>query len=246
MGIPGAKRRPWYARETWPSIAALALAVVAGATAVVKEAFATEPSVSLLFLYGLGAVAGPSAAILRILQASYKDARDDKKDAPEDLRGCLHVIQRTICGYKGVVSPPDGWLRLTVHRVVGTDLEQVVDYVGSGDRGAGRLLPIAAGLIGASVRDRRPLIFERPRSVDQETWVEYLVHKMAIPRAQAQRTRQDRFAFMSIPIPGPRLDVLAVIYADAAEPGFFDETTQGLLLQGAVGVAHWINEHYYG
>jgi hypothetical protein len=184
------------------------------------------------------------AGVLNVLKSHYKDAKEDRNETPDDLRGCLHVILRVMAGRKGVADPPDGWLRLTVHRVDRGELEQVVDYVGSGDRGAGRRFRQSAGLIGAVLREKRPLVFERPLTLTWEGWVDYLVHKMNLPRDQALQTRKDRFAFMAVGIRDVRGNIAAVVYADAADPGFFDAVAQGIIVHGCIGLAQWVNERY--
>jgi hypothetical protein len=220
--------------------------LVAGVAAIVKEANAPTPSALLVALYGVGLVVGSALGVLNVLRALYKDAKEDKKESPEDLRGCLHVILRVMCGYKGVANPHDGWMRITVHRVDRTELEQVVDYVGSADRGSGRRLPSDAGLIGAVLSDesKRPLVFERPLDLGWELWVEYLVQMLKLPRDRALKTRRDRFSFLAVGIRDARGNVAAVVYADAAQPGFFDPTAQGIVLQGCIGLANWVNERY--
>jgi hypothetical protein len=222
----------------------VSLALTAGLTAIIKEALAATPNAMLIAVYSVGVGGGVLAGLLNVLKSHYKDAKDDRRDTPEDLRGCLHVILRVMCGRKGVADPPDGWMRLTVHRVAGDELEQVVDYVGSGDRGAGRRFRTNAGLIGAVLSEKRPLVFERPAALSWERWVEYLVQKMNIPREQALRTRKDRFAFMAVGMRDLRGSIAAVVYADAAEPGFFDGFAQGIIVHGCIGLANWVNERY--
>jgi hypothetical protein len=231
----------------WPSLIGVGIVLFAGSAALVKELNVTPPSVTLVALYSFGLMAGLLLGVLNVLRAHYKDRRQDRRESPEDLRGCLHVIVRTMCGYKGVTNPTDGWLRITVHRVVGQELEQIVDYVGSGDRGSGRRFPSGAGLIGAVLNDvsGRPLLFERPRDLAWDPWVEYLVHTMKMPRQKALQTRRDRFSCMAVPIRDPRGAIAAIVYADAAEPGFFDSSAQAILLHGCVGLASWVNERYF-
>jgi hypothetical protein len=245
-GIPGVSGRPWYAREAWASSPAAGLALVAAAAAFVQEAVAPNRHGSLLVIYGVGVLGGIAVVTLNLLRSRYKDAREDRKDSPDDLRGCLHVIFRVLSGYKGVVDPADGWLRIAVYRVDGAELEQVVDYVGSGDRGSGRRFPSNAGLIGAVLTDvgKRALVFSRPVDLPWELWVEYLVQIMKMPRASAIKTRRDRFSFMAVPIPSGRGNVAGVVYGDAGTPGFFDPVAQGLFVQGCIGLAKWVNERY--
>jgi hypothetical protein len=225
-------------------LAGVGLALTAGLAAIVKEGTMPSPNTALLMLYAFGIVGGGAAGALNVLKSHYKDVKEDKKESPEDLRGCLHVMLQVMCGRKGVGEPADGWMRLTIHRVAGAELEQVVDYVGSSDDGAGRRFPANAGLIGAVLAEKYPLVFERPASLPWDLWIEHLVLKMNVPREQALRTRKDRFAFMAVGIRDLRGNIAAVVYADAAEPGFFDAIAQGVILHGCIGLAHWVNERY--
>lgn len=247
MGIPGVNRRPWHARAVFGSLAGIAVILVAGTAAVVKESTAAKPNGYLLLLYSCGLIGGVTVGTLNVSRARFKDAREDKKDSPDDLRACLHVVLQMMCGYRGVVIPEDGWMRMTVYRVHRGELEQIVDYVGSADGGAGRRLPMTAGLIGAVLTDtaRRPLVFERPPAWAPERWVDYLVETLKMPRAKAAAARPDRFSFLAVAIRDPHGAVAAVVYADAAEPGFFDSTAQAIVIRGCVGLAHWVNERYF-
>jgi hypothetical protein len=222
------------------------LALVAGAAAIVKEAIASAPSAILLVLYGFGVFGVFAVGVLNVLRSHYRDSKEEARSAPDDLRGCLHVILRVMSGYKGVAVPPDGWLRLTVHRVDGAELEQVVDYVGSGDRGAGRRLPATAGLVGAALADvgKRPLVFSRPEDWPWDRWVEYLEQNMRMPRSRAVQTRTDRFSFMAVCLRNLRGNVTGVVYADAAEAEFFDPVAQGIFVYGCIGLANWVDERY--
>jgi hypothetical protein len=231
----------------WASLAGVAVVWIAGTAAVMKEMTSPHPNGYLLALYTFGLVGGMTVGSFNVSRARFKDMREDKKDSADDLRACLHVVLQMVCGYRGVVIPADGWMRLTVHRVHKGELEQAVDYVGSADGGAGRRLPRTAGLIGAVLADpaKRPLVFERPRNWDRAEWVDYLVRVMRMPRARAESARPDRFSFMAVAIRDPHGAVAAVVYADASAPGFFDATTQAIVVRGCVGLAHWVNERYF-
>lgn len=228
-------------------MAGVAVVWIAGTAAVVKESTSPHPNGYLLVLYSIGLIGGMTVGSFNVSRARFKDMREDKKDSADDLRACLHVVLQMVCGYRGVVVPADGWMRLTVHRVHGGELEQAIDYVGSADGGAGRRLPKNAGLIGAVLADpaKRPLVFERPRNWDRARWVDYLIRVMQMPPACAESARPDRFSFMAVAIRDPHGAVAAVVYADAGSPGFFDATTQAIVIRGSVGLAHWVNERYF-
>jgi hypothetical protein len=245
VAIPGTASRPWHARDAWTSLASNVLPVIATLAAALQESASAKPSRYLLTLYWVGVTTGLLAVVLSVSRARHQDAKADRKESPEDLRGCLHVILRIVSAHKRVLSPPEGWMRLTVHRVDDFRLEQVVDYVGSADGGAGRSLPSDCGLVGAVLEQRTALVIERPPDLDQRSWAEYLVQVLKMPRLSARGTRRDRFSFIGIPIVEPRGTVAAVVYADAAEPRFFDHAVQAILIHGCIGLARWVNERYY-
>lgn len=245
--IPGTTERPWYAREAWPSIVGGSAAAIAGLAAIVKETKASNSNAYLIALFVLGTVGAASAGVFNTLRARYRDAEEDKKDSPDDFRACLHAILSITRYYKGVSTPTDGWMRITVHRVDGHELEQIIDYVGSSDGGASRRLPLNVGLIGIVARSR-PLqsrVFERPSTMSNREWVDYLVRDGKMSRLKALQARQDRFSFLAVPIPDPGGRLCAVVYADAAQPGFFDAQTQSIFLHGCAGLAQWMNERYF-
>jgi hypothetical protein len=246
--IPPTKRRPWYVRETWPAILALGLSVPAGAFATWAELAFPRINWVKVVAVGLLSASAILLGLAKLAQSRYKDAKDDDLDAPKNLRGCLHVIYRTIAGAKGVGDPPEGWLRLTVHRVDGDMLEQSVDYVGSRDGGVGRRFRIQAGLIGKAARERpiQPRVFHRLRAMTHEEWLNYLVLELAMTYDDAKVTRPGRYSFMCVPISDSKGEtVRAVLFADASDDAFFDEDTKALVVNGCEGLADWTDEHYY-
>lgn len=250
MGIPSPTPKPWYVRATWPAVLALALALPAGAFSIADEVVAENGSGWGVAAAGSTFLAAVVMSILKLLEARYRDGAERTRDSPDNLRGCLHVIHRTLAGYKNVTDPPEGWLRLTVRRVEGAVLEQAVAYVGSEDeargRAAGRRFSIQAGLIGRVARIKEPRTFERPASLAFEDWVTWLVEHTGMTRTDAEKTRPDRYSFLGIPITGPDSQVRAVLYLDARDEGFFTDSTVDLALYACEGLARWVDEHYYG
>lgn len=247
VGIPRPKKRPWYVKETLGSIGGVIVAFGAGVAAIVREARNEHPSGWLIVALAAGLVAGLWVAGLKIAQSLHKDASDDKISSPDDLRGCLHVIHGAVAGLKKLSgTPPLEWLRITLHRVDGDKLEQTVDYVGSEQKGAGREFSIRSGVIGRVARSGEPRTFDRAASQTFEEWASYLVDVLAMTRPQAESTRKDRYAFFGVPIKSPGgKEVRAVVYLDATEPGFFDQETTSLVVDGCAGLAAWIDEQYY-
>lgn len=246
LPIPKTKSRPWYVREAWPSIGAGLVAVVSGVGALLKERASEHSSGVQLAFIGTGVLAGAFLGAIKTAQALYKDAREDHKESPGELRGCLHVIHGAVVGLKKVATPPAGWLRVALHRVDGDNLEQIVDYVGSDDGGAGRVFTIHAGVIGRVAREKQARTFDRTQDMPFDEWVRYLVNDLGMTEEKARVTRSDRYAFLGVPIKGAgSKDVRAVVYLDAGEPGFFDPETIDVVVDCCAGLASWIDEYYY-
>ena len=224
-------------------------ATVLGATGALILEFATTsrtPQLSALAIALVGAIV---SAWVRTLQANHKDDQAAARETPENLRGSLHVIHRVVANHKARSDPPEGWLRITLHRVDGEILEQVVDYVGSSEgpeRGAGRRFKIHAGLIGKAARTRKPCQFSRPPDMSFADWAAYLVEEQGLTREEAFRTRPDRFDFLGVPILDMDLaKCRAVVYLDSLESRFFDAATVAVVVAGVAGLARWIDEYYY-
>jgi hypothetical protein len=247
--IPSPRPRPWYVKDKWPATVGLALGAAACTFSLVADIFAKAPSPPKITASAIALVSVVALGALKIAQSTYKDAREDRKESPDDLRGCLHVIYRAVAGRKRVQDPGEGWLRVTVYSVRGEALEQVVAYVGGDEgnpeRGAGRTFSARYGLIGKIARAGEMRAVDRPMEMPFEKWVRYLVDETGMDQLEAQRTRPDRHAFLGVPIKGPDQAVRAVVYRDAGEPGFFDVETAELVAAGCLGLANWVDERYY-
>jgi hypothetical protein len=246
VGIPGTKGRPWYVRKIWPSYLTAAVTAMGPIAALFTELSSEAPRGALVSIYVASMLAGVGLGAIKVAQARYKDAKDDRIESPDDLRGCLHVIHRTLASHKGVERPPEGWVRMTIHRLDGDLLEQSVNYVGSDDGGAGRNFSVNAGLIGYAARMKQPMWFHRKASMNFEGWAKYLVARQGMTEQAASSTRKDRFSFFAVPIFKPNgFLVRAVVYVDASETDFFDQETMSLIISGCEGLAAWVQDRYY-
>jgi hypothetical protein len=219
-------------------------------TALAKELSAGQPNAVQLVALTSVLFSVVALGALKLAQSRYKDAKDDHRDSPRDLRGCLHVIHRIIAGHKRVQAPPEGWLRITIHRVLdnGNELEQIVPYIGAHDTkpsSAGRRFSIHAGLIGRVAREGKISAYTRPQDMNFEEWQRWLVEHTAMTPSQAAQTRPDRFDFLGMPIRDPEGNVAGVLYLDSQRPKFFDAPTVAIVAHGCAGLAKWIDERYY-
>jgi hypothetical protein len=182
---------------------------------------------------------------LKTAQAKAEDDEKDRIEGPADLVGCLYVIHQLVLAVKLMTDAPDGWLRVSVHRVSGEELEQSVDYVGSTDGGAGATSPITSGLAGRVARTGDVRILDRPIDMKFEEWARYLVDDLAMTAEAADLVRKDRYAFMAVPIESRLGSVRAVVYRDAGTPGFFDERTRRLVVEACDGLARFVDVRYF-
>jgi hypothetical protein len=245
LPFPGTRSRPWYIRRTWPAVFGLGAGAAAAVAAFFQETSLPQPRQLQEGTLAVAFVAVCFLGALKIAQSRHQDAEEDRAGSPDELRGCLLVMHRMIAGKKGVTSPTEGWLRITLHRVQGQELEQSLEYVGSDDQGkAGRKFSIHAGLIGVVARTGEMRGFERPADMPFTEWCDYLVEHHGMTRQAARATRDDRFAFLGVPIKKGK-EVRAVVYLDAPATAFFDKETADLIVHGCEGLAAWIDAHYY-
>jgi hypothetical protein len=247
VALPPTKARPFYVKHTWPAIVTLVFGVITGSVAIERQLLASEKDGLQLASLCLTLACVVILGALQVARSRFKDAQDDRKQSPDELRGCLLVIHRVVAGQKGMANPPEGWLRITLHRVDGEELEQSLEYVGSDDRKkAGRRFRVHAGLIGAVARTGDMRAFDRRADMGFTEWCDYLVESQGMTREGAKATRDDRFSFLGVPITNPGgKEVRAVVYLDAGQPGFFDSETAGLVVYGCEGLAAWIDDRYY-
>jgi hypothetical protein len=123
------------------------------------------------------------------------------------------------------------------------ELEQLVDYVGSSSKGAGRKFSIRSGIIGRAVREKSPYAASR-QSDDYEEYIHELVRDWAYTEEDARKLRSDRKSWMAVPIFGLNHAVVGVVYLDSVEKDFFTKEVQQLTLNACAGIASYINERY--
>jgi hypothetical protein len=229
----------------WPAAAALATAVGTGSAAVFRDVHSTQPDRWQIGFTLALAVAAVFLGGLKTAQAKADDDEKDRVEGPADILGCLYVIHELVRARKRAANAPEGWLRITVHRVAGASLEQSVDYVGSTDGDAGATSPITSGLVGRVARTADVRILDRPVDMRFEEWARYLVDDLAMTADAADGVRKDRYAFMAVPIESPTGQVRAVVALDAGTPGFFDEPTRALVVEACEGLARFVDVRYF-
>lgn len=244
--IPTIRRRWWHrlAGETPGELAANLPPI--GAQALVAW---TATGSAFLAAAGTAAWLGV-VSVLKVAKAVKTDRKEADDISVRDLHGCLHVVYEVVRRHKGIVTYEEKDLarfRITVHNVVGGELEQSVPYVGgcrNDLKPAGRRFPLRCGIIGMVARTGETGLAVRTTK-DQAEYLKELVKDWGYKADEAAKLSADRWSSMAVPVMGDQPGVpIAVLYADSNDPEFFTEKAQELLVAAATGLATWIKLRY--
>ncbi len=249
--IPDRRAGRWYennavieALSTVPPVLAAGVGALASFADPRGRAFGWWLAVGALWLLG--------ASVAKVLHARTQDRERRRADEYEGFRAALQVLFTAVCATAGITNAErdKGKLRLTIHRVVAggkrdppEELEQMLSYVGGPGNAAGRRFSIRSGIIGKAARRASALVAQRENR-DYDGFVGELVRDWAYPEHDARRLSPDRHAWMAVPIIGTAKEVLAVVYLDSSDPGFFTDAVQDLILSGCRGIAEFTMEAY--
>lgn len=126
-------------------------------------------------------------------------------------------------------------LRLTVHRTFTRQrkdyLQQVCPYLREGDpdwKGAGRMLPVDEGLIGAAFENGR--VWRTRYYSSYEGFLPDLIRSMKESGDQ-RKPEEVALSYLAVPFLGPDDQVVLILYADCYELNFFstDSLVQSIL-----------------
>lgn len=196
-----------------------------------------------------------AASFLKVWQAWGEDKQEIQANEHSGVAACLHVLHATVLRTAMMESPnrdaADFDLRATFHRVVEplndpTQLEQLVDYVGSGGGGRGRLLNVQSGITGQAVRENAVFVMDREAANEAE-YRQELVSEWHFRRSEADKLRADRFSAIAIPVTSQRDTdlVLGVVYIDSKMQNLFNGARmQECAVTCCQGISRFIGEHY--
>lgn len=192
---------------------------------------------------------------LKLHKAHEEDRREVDDQSHTGIYACLHVLHAMV-EYQakiefGKQDARDFDLRVTFHRVVeplddASELEQLVDYVGSRGGGRGRRFNIQSGITGQAVRVNAVYVMDR----DVESVEEYrsiLISEWNYRRSEAEKLRADRFSAIAVPITAKSDNdlVLGVVYLDTKMQNFFNrERLQECVVNSCAGLSRYIGERY--
>jgi hypothetical protein len=247
LPIPSTRQVRWWTREL-PTTLFLGVPPCLAAIATTAKAHSDAPGSWLWKLSAVSAVWLGLATGLKSLQAHFKDKELQKKQSPLDLSGCLHVMHQALAGMciealdKAV---DDGCLRITVHKLDGESLEQLVPYVGGRGGEPGRTFSRRSGIIGQACLRNKSIIAKRQND-NYEAFVQEMIDVWNFPSAEARELDPSRFAWMAVPLTEGESndDVIGVVYLDSRDRDLFTEEIQGLILYCVKGVAGFVRLRY--
>ncbi len=188
------------------------------------------------------------ASVVKVLNAQAQDAAQKKSEGYEGLLAALHVLHGAVRSRAGIESLHDGRVRTTIHRIVSGDgaaeeVEQLLPYIGGTGSPPGRRFSVRSGIIGKAVRERNVFAASRV-SPDYEAFLSELVRDWSYTVEDARKLSPDRRSWMAVPLPVEGGPVVAVVYLDSNEPGFFGAEVQRVVLEACAGITTYIDEVY--
>jgi hypothetical protein len=228
--IPGLQKPPWYTRK-------ILLACFTGACAILVAVAAALSRNGEAATIGWWATAGLAAkTVLELFAARHEDSKRNNHESPIDLTGCLHVLHAATTASKAM-SPGDSSLRITIHRLEGDDVCQIVDYVGGKGDGMGRTFSSRCGVVGKAITSGKPWAMHRD-SDNFSDYINTMREQYGMTEEEAQGLARDRMSFLAVPLNG------GVVYLDCSVANFFDTITVGLVTQACSGMSEFINFRY--
>lgn len=191
------------------------------------------------------------SSFLKVKAAYGQDERDHSEKDHRDLRAAVHVLHATVAGIcKLDIATSHQKLRATFHRVVpptdqSEQLEQLVNYVGGGDNGLGRLFSIRSGVTGKSAVTLEPHRHHRMSGDDKDCRRE-LKEAWGYTDKDLRSLSLDRFSALAIPVVAKSgAHALGVIYFDSTEKSLFrDNKRVNSIVTACDGLSKYISERY--
>jgi hypothetical protein len=185
---------------------------------------------------------------LKARKERRREQEDEQKHSPRDLNAAVHAT------YAGVAhriklseaTKARNGLRICMHRVAAQDeyLEQCTPYVGGKGRPPGRRFSIRSGIIGKVALSGHPHVACRSCS-DNEAFIRELATDWHYPIDEARTLTSDRQTWMGVPLKDHNDQVVAVVYFDSNQKGFFSEDVQEGIIEVCGTVLATFVRHRY-
>jgi hypothetical protein len=190
------------------------------------------------------------ASLARVVHAYHLDKKETKQNNYEGLLGAANVLYSTVSKHLQYDDGNSGKLRITMHRVTFKNkksepvgLVQMIPYVGGKGGEAGRAFTINPGIIGHVARNGKVRVATRVGD-DQAAFVSELMSNWFYTEAEARSLTSDRKTWMAVPILSKDKNVLVVVYLDSTEREAFSDSVIQIVINGCIGVASYISQHY--
>jgi hypothetical protein len=246
--IPPLSTRRWYASGVAVAIYTAVPAVLTGAFALEQAIAAARREQIQLAAVTLGAIA--LGALGKLVYSAVRDRQESEFASHLDYTACVFTVYLTVFNWKQLRFGDESdrqRLRITIHRVERerSRVVQLIDYVGAPGGPRARVFPIHGGVVGRVVTsDDDVAELHRAADASWEDYVRLLQRDWAMLREQAEAVARDRFDFLAVAIRGDDGGIIAVMYLDSSEPGFFDSPTQEIVVAGCGGVAQYTKFRY--
>ena len=184
-------------------------------------------------------------SVLKIMQARAKDRKVAELRGPERLRGCLYVMHAAAIAARGLSPKKEEdreVLRVTIHKVDGEELVQLLDYTGGRPerrKGTGKRRSCRSGVIGRAYTSAEPAYFRREDD-DFEKYKREMREKWSMLPSETDGLDSDRRALVAVPIGDDDGKVAAVVFLDSSDRDFFSAAMQDMILAQCVGLAQYV------
>jgi hypothetical protein len=224
MTLPVAKKSPWYETELATTVLASVPTVLTAIGGIAKGLHDDTRGFIQLGVAVLVAVVIGTA--FNALQSRRKDLREAAKKSPGDLEAALYALHSSIVAMRGLPYEDHiiEKLRVTIFRIEEDEdaVVQIVPFVGDGSGGEGTRASARSGIVGRVVLRGRAAAMIRDGSFDD--YVQMLVEDYATHPHEARALRDDRFAFLAVPLRRRGTSpVVGVVYMDSSDPTFFSD-----------------------
>ena len=180
-----------------------------------------------------------AALTVRAFSRKKRALREDNAHALDGVLHTLHAILHERSQNPELIS-----LRVCIF-VIGKQSDtvfQLTNYVGDGPaHGAGRIMPIRAGVVGKAFRTGESHYDKLPKDTSV---VDYLVDQYGFEKSEAIELRQDRKSWAAVPV-GTAGRVVAVIFLDSDSRDFFGNRAspqRQILELATIGVARFVEK----
>ncbi|CAB3730672.1 hypothetical protein LMG3458_04811 [Achromobacter deleyi] len=247
--LPGAQRKRFWQKKSPREVLFNGPPIIVAGSAAIKSW--REPTFDP-WIFGFATAACIWLAIATIVRVATARA-EDQKEGPDVVHEGLYAAVSTVhtmlsewCDKRGCGAD----IRATFHRVVPPihdpqQIEQIINYAGSGGEGVGRTFSIHTGITGRAIRSKKPLVMSSQHGTEEQLRNE-LVQEWGYTEAEARKLGPGRYSAMAVPV----LDrsgqhPIGVIYLDSSDRSLFERNdVVEIVGAGTKAISHFVTQRY--